>query len=110
MKKFKGIVITIIIVAFIIFIVQIAFQIHVANKMFNNCKYNGIIMDIRQLEGNRGVHDILINNEWHSGCIYESKIWSYIRINDSIAKDSGTETIRVFRKNEYDEWVVRVFK
>ncbi len=79
-------------------------------KQFMNRAYSGVISEIRILQGNRDLPDIKINSQWIPLSIDDSKVKHYIQVGDSIVKESGSEIIKVYRKDLKDKWDVQVFK
>jgi hypothetical protein len=79
-------------------------------KEYVQRKYSGIISEIRNLEGNRDLPDIRINNQWIPFSIDDSKVKHYIQVGDSIVKKSGTEIIDIYRKDLNGDWKVKTFK
>ena len=77
--------------------------------MFIEESYRGIITEIKYIEGRRGLPDVKIGNELHYFG-YEEKIIHYIQIGDSIVKESGTEAIKIYRKNLKGKWDEKIFK
>jgi hypothetical protein len=109
MKKIRIIFISILAIMFITFLVHDAWLQKKLKKEFIDLTYTGIIYEIRYIEGNRGYPRVRIGNQWNNINILESKIVNYIQTGDSILKETGTETIIVYRKNENDEWIEKVF-
>jgi len=110
MNKIKKYVIIIVIISFIIFFVYHFYLSYQGKQDFIKKSYKGIITEIHYIEGKRDLPDIKINNKLISIDIDESKVKPYIQIGDSILKKSGTETIKVYRKNSKGEWYVKIFK
>jgi len=110
MKKIKNIIICLIVLLFISFFVHVIYLSYHGQKEFIKSHYNGVILEIRKLEGRRDLPDIRINDKWLSIDINESKIKNYIKVGDSIVKDSGTEEIKVYRMDENNNWKVKIFK
>ena len=110
MEKIRRIVLFIGVISFIIFLGRAFYGMHQGQKEFVNKQYNGIITEIRKLQGRRDLPDIKINSQWISLNILESKVKHNIQVGDSIVKESGTEIIKVYRKNLNGEWDVKIFK
>lgn len=71
--------------------------------------YNGILKEIGKEV--RGVPDIKIDDKWIIlGTDYETTISRHILIGDSLVKESGSETITVYRKDKHGVWQERVFE
>jgi hypothetical protein len=109
-KTIRKVIIIIFLIMFVIFFSYNLFLIRVGRKEFIDKSYNGLIIDIRKVEGRRDLPDIKLNNNWMPLDEFDSKVSYYIKIGDSIVKESGTEEIKVFRKDEENEWRVRIFK
>lgn len=75
-----------------------------------NRAYSGVISEIRILQGNRDLPDIKIYSQWIPLSIDDSKVKHYIQVGDSIVKESGSDLIKVYRKDLKDKWDVQVFK
>lgn len=110
MKKEKLILRSLIGVMFISIITYNVYLAFKGNQKFIKLEYNGIIQEIRIRENNHGLPDIKINNTWVMLKIQEEKITKYIHVGDSIVKESGSETIKIYRKNETNIWCVKEFK
>ncbi len=96
--------------AFIVFFVNSYYMNKKAKTAFIEKEYRGIILEIKYVEGNRGDPYVLIGNQWFVFGLNEDKVRNYIKVSDSIVKDSGTETIKVYRKNYKGIWDEKVFK
>lgn len=81
-----------------------------ARANFYERDFHGVIKEIKYNEGRRGFPDIKLTNEWIYLGLSGQKIQNYILVDDSIVKDSGTETIKVYRKNSKGIWDEKVFK
>lgn len=80
------------------------------NSLFIDNQYYGIIEEIEYQENRRGLPSIRLRRDWLHLGLSEQKIMNYINIQDSIAKDSGSAEIRVYKKTENGNWNERVFK
>jgi hypothetical protein len=109
-EKIRRIVLSIVAFMFIVFIIYIIYSMYHGKKQYVERKYSGIIYEIRNLEGNRDLPDIRIDNRWIPFSIDDSKVKSYIQVGDSIIKESGTEIIYVYRKDLNGDWKVKTFK
>ena len=110
MKKINSIFYSILIIWGLTGMGYFIFSLHKENKEYYSTKNNGIIMNIEYYEGNGGLPEVKVNNKLYLlGRNYE-KIFHYIRVGDSIAKDSGSVIIKIYRKDEKNEWKVKVFK
>lgn len=110
MFRIKYIVIAFVIILFCSFILYVFKLNNTGVEEFKNKEYIGVIDEIRRLEGKRGLSDIKIKNNWVSLDVLDSKIMSYIKVNDSVVKKSGSETITIYRKNKDGVWGEKVFK
>jgi len=86
------------------------YKVKKAQADFIEKEYQGIIREIKYVEGNRGDPYVQIRNQWFVFGTNEDKVRNYIKVSDSIVKDSGTETIVVYRKNYKGIWGEKVFK
>lgn len=96
--------------AFILFFINGYYRDKNAQTAFTEKEFHGIIMEIKYIEGRRGFPDLKINGEWIYLGLNGEKIQNYIEVSDSIVKKSGTETIKVYRKNSKGVWIGKVFK
>jgi len=110
MEKIRKIILFIGGIVFLLFFIYIFYSMYHGEKEYIKRKYIGIISEIRILQGNRGLPDIKIKKQWIPLDIPDSKVMKYIQVGDSIVKESGTEIIKVYRKNLKDEWDIKVFK
>jgi hypothetical protein len=94
------------IIGLIIFIINGERNDKLADIRFNVLEINGIITDIKYFENKRGFPDYLINDKWIYLGLNGEKIQNHVIINDSLCKNSGSDTINIYRKNENDEWVL----
>ncbi len=62
-----------------------------AQANYFNKEFNGIILEIKYVEGNRGDPYVKIGDQWLVFGKNEAKVLIYIEISDSIAKESGTK-------------------
>lgn len=109
-KHIKLIFFFIVFFAFILFFVKGYQMDKKAQTAFIEKEFHGIIMEIKYIEGRRGFPDLKINGEWIYLGLNGEKIQNYIEISDSIIKRSGTETIKVYKKNSKGVWIEKVFK
>lgn len=110
MEKIRRIVIVGVGILFFSFIIYTIYLMYHGREQFMNRAYSGVISEIRILQGNRDLPDIKIYNQWIPLSVDDSKVKHYIQVGDSIVKESGTETIKVYHKNFKGEWDVQVFK
>lgn len=96
--------------AFIGFVISGYISQEKAIDSFIKREYHGIINGISFPENNRGSPRVKIGNQWYYFSIGEDKVQYHININDSIAKDSGTATISVYKKAVNGKWVKKGFK
>lgn len=96
--------------AFIVFFINGYYKDKKAQTVFIEEEFRGNIMEIKYIEGRRGFPDLNIDSNWIYLGLNGEKIQNYIKVSDSIAKDSGTETIKVYRKNFKGNWNEKVFK
>jgi hypothetical protein len=106
MEKNRKIVFIFVFIAFAIFYIYTRHLSYQAEIKYVNRMYIGVITEIRIIEGSHDIPDIKINNQWISFDLQDSKVKHYIQIGDSIVKESGTEIIKVYRKNLKEEWSV----
>ena len=109
-KRIKLIFFTIVACAFIVFFINGYYKDKKAQTAFIEKEYYGIILEIKYVEGNRGDPYVQIGSQWFVFGINEDKVRNYIKVSDSIVKDSATETIKVYRKNYKGIWDEKVFK
>ena len=110
-KHIKLIFFIIAVCAFIVFFINGYYKDKKAQTAFIEEEFHGIIMEIKYIEGRRrGFPDLKINSKWIYLGLNGEKIQNYIKVSDSIVKDSGTETINVYRKNVKGSWDEKVFK
>lgn len=109
MKKFKTIIRVIFFIPFIIFFITGIIKQEKDYKEFLNERYKGVITDIREIEGSRGIPEIKINNEWIYLGPHGSKVENYVKIGDSIVKKANSEKIIVFKKKN-NKWYGKEFK
>jgi hypothetical protein len=110
MEKIRRILVFVIIASILLFVIYDLFTTYLGNKQYINKNYSGIISDIRVLQESRDLPDIKIKNQWIPLDLPDAKVKHYIQVGDSIIKESGSEMIKVFRKNLKDEWDIKVFK
>ncbi len=108
-KHIKLIFFIIVACAFIVFFINGYYEDKKAQTAFVEKEFHGIINEIKYNEGRRGFPDLKISNNWIYLGLNGEKIQKYIKVSDSIAKDSGTETIKVYRKNNKGNWDEKVF-
>jgi hypothetical protein len=95
---------------FIGFIIFIFYQIHKDKKskiMFSNEVYKGIVEDEIYGEMKRGFPDYLINGQWvyFGGFFSGSK--KIIEVGDSLVKEKGDITVKVYSKNNTGDWILK---
>jgi len=108
-KHIKLIFFIIVACAFIVFFINGYYKDKKAQTAFVEKEFHGIILEIKYVEGNRGDPYVQIGSQWFVFGINEDKVRDYIKVSDSITKDSGTETIKIFRKNNKGTWDEKVF-
>ncbi len=110
MKTFKKYYYLFILLSVVFFIIYHVYSSYRDKQKFINSSYNGIIMEIKFIEGQHGDMNIKINNTWRL-CSWENKIGNYIKIGDSIVKSPENTDIYIYRKDTInDKWVLKVFK
>ncbi len=110
MKKVKQVYFSILILAFIGFIVYGFIFNQKGHKRWIEQSYHGIIEGIFPNDYQFGDPQIrLENNNLIQLGGREEMIFNYIQIGDSIVKPSGSEVISVFRKDENGKWVEKQF-
>ncbi|MBI2968270.1 MAG: hypothetical protein HYY40_10730 [Bacteroidetes bacterium] len=97
-------------VVYLIMSIQSHFEKKESYKEYIQLSYYRKIEDIIYIEGHRGLPDIYSNNKWYPLHLYEANIMHYIQIGDSLAKDSGSVEIKVYRKDENGDRAVKIFK
>ena len=97
------------IVMLTIFFAHGFFKDHQAANKFITENYKGLVREIVYKDGKRGLPDVKLDSNWFYFGMNEEKIKLYIRIGDSIVKESGTKTIKIYRKNENGKWVDKIF-
>jgi hypothetical protein len=110
MEKIRRILVFVIIASILLFVIYDLFTTYLGNRQYINKNYSGIISDIRVLQESRDLPDIKIKNQWIPLDLLDAKVKHYIQVGDSIVKESGTQTIKVYRRNLKGEWNVQVFK
>ena len=110
MKYFKLLYFLLLITMFVLFIIK-GFEMDKQAKVKSiKRSYFGKIKDIKYVEGNRGDPSVKIGNNVFVFGYLEDKVRHYVKVGDSIAKDSGSTAIRVFRKDSNGVWHEKVFK
>ncbi|PKP20830.1 MAG: hypothetical protein CVU05_08180 [Bacteroidetes bacterium HGW-Bacteroidetes-21] len=77
---------------------------------FKDRKYYGIIEKIEYPENRRGSPVIFINTNGIQLSMEEFKIYSSLRVGDSIVKESGTTTIKLYHKEANGKWREMIFE
>lgn len=109
-KRIKGIIITIGIIGFILFLIRAHYDQKTADENFMRKEYSGIIDSIHFYDGNRGFPVVRINGKWHPFGVRESGIANYIKVGDSILKETDSDSIYIFRVNSNSLWVRKGFR
>ena len=107
LKKGFGIVMVLMFVVF--FCYNFFYLWYKAYKEFIRSNYHGVITEIKYVQGKRDLPDIMINGEWKFVNQNEAKVKHHIQVGDSITKESGTEIIKVYRKNQDGTWFSKAF-
>ena len=110
MKYFKLLFFLLLIASFVLFFIKGFESNKQAEVKFINKSYFGMIKDIKYGEGNMGDPYVKIRNSVFVFGYFEDKVRNYIKVGDSIAKDSGSTAISVFRKDSNGVWHEKVFK
>lgn len=100
------VLISLAILGFIIFSYQGEIKDRKAFESFKQFSVHGIVSDKNIFQYSSGFPSYLINGEWVHFGITGEKVENFIFLNDSLSKSSGTDTIRVYRKNEFNEWIL----
>lgn len=109
-KRIKLIFFITVTIAFMLFYINGYYEDRKAQKAFVEEEFHGIIIEIKYFEGRRGFPDLKIDNKWIYMGLNGEKIQNYIKVSDSLAKESGTEIIKVYRKNLKGNWDEKAFK
>ena len=110
-KQFKNIFISILVLGLISFLTHISYQQYLKKQEYINSKFNGIINYIDyHCDGCRGLPLIKIDSSFYHLGIHEIKICDFIQVGDSIVKESGSETIKVCKKDKRGNWKVYTIK
>lgn len=91
-------------IGLIIFIIRGERSDKLADIRFIKHELKGTVADIKYFENQRGFPDYLINGKWIYLGLNGEKVQNHIRINDSLCKNSGSDTIQIYRKKEGGEW------
>lgn len=90
-------------------IIFIGYPWYQAHRAYIRSTYNYKIQGIQFRPGHRGVPYVKLDTGWYLlRSNAELQIVPYIQVGDSVVKEKGSATIRVFRKNQGD-WEVKVF-
>ena len=110
MIKIRNTFIIILLILFGWFVISLYLDSNEANERFVNTEYSAIIKKIKYIHGDRGIPTVMLDEQWIHLGLYGDKVRGCINIGDSIVKESGTEVIKVYRKNSENKWDERVFK
>jgi len=110
LKRIKLIIISIGVIGFVLFLINDHFNQQKADENFLTKEYIGIIDSIHYYRGNRGFPVVMINGKWHRFGLRESWVEGYIEVRDSISKETGSDSIYVFRLNNSNAWIRKGFK
>ncbi len=77
---------------------------------FINLKFNGIVKEIIYYKGNRGMPDFKVSTEWYYLGLDGEEVTKNFKVGDSIIKEKGSTTIKLYRKNKKGEWNVKIYK
>lgn len=78
------------------------------NYLEKHCK--GIIKGIYFDGYNLGFPTLKIDSELYRFGVKEEKVQHYIKVGDSIVKEKGYKTIKLYHKNEKGIWIEKIFK
>jgi hypothetical protein len=107
MKIIKYLFIGFIILFGVYFFLSNWYESQLLHVNYLKTSYNGIINKIE--DGDRGSKDLnLSNGKWIT--LGSSNPGVYVQVGDSIIKESGSETITVYRKDKNGIWQEKVFK
>lgn len=109
-KKIRTIAIAVMVAAGLVWLYNVYLLDRKATEKHLKLEYNGIINKIHHYWGDRGVPMILVDTQWIYLNVLDSKFSHYVLVGDSIYKESGSETVKIFRKNSDETWSVKVFK
>ncbi|NVO04048.1 MAG: hypothetical protein HXX09_15235 [Bacteroidetes bacterium] len=87
------------------FFLDLSNQFQVSKARLLKLHYSGILTGMGKEE--RGTADFRINDTWVEN---GSTISQHVLIGDSLIKESGSETITVYRKDKNGIWQEKVFK
>jgi NRPS condensation-like uncharacterized protein len=110
MKSFKTVSI-IFISCFILFLILrtiVLNQDEIRKEEVKKRFYKGTILKVE--EGGRGAFWLYLTDTTLLLNIFERKIRDYIQVGDSISKEKGTATIKVYRKDKDSIWQEKVFE
>ena len=89
-------------------IIYVYFNIIKSKNSFLAYAFNGKITEI--IEGGRGFPNFKINNKWYYIGITGSHVTNHIQVGDSLIKEKGSTTIKLYRQNKKGEWNVKIYK
>lgn len=90
----------------IIFIIYPAWR---ADNAFIDLEYRSKIYDIEYRTGHRGHPHLKLNSGWYLLTIDEMQIAPYIHKGDSIIKEKGSRTIKIFSNDENGNLISKEF-
>ncbi|RLD83862.1 MAG: hypothetical protein DRJ10_02660 [Bacteroidetes bacterium] len=82
---------------------------HQAKHAFWGVEYEGIVMDLRYIEGKAGWPEVKIKRRWIYLGVFAANIAFKVQIGDSIVKKKGQVEIEVYRRDSAGEWKKLVF-
>jgi len=91
------------VIAILMFGAFFAYNSYVSNKVhkkFIKSNYHGVITEFKRKELSHDTPDIKINNEWMSLGYLENKGNNYIKVGDSISKETNSEVVKIYRKDK----------
>lgn len=91
------------------FVIFIEYPAYLADRIYLRSSYNYTIEEIKFEEGHRGFPYIKVDSNWYLLKVDEMKIVPYILVGDSIVKESGDRTIKVFRKDGNGRLILKEF-
>lgn len=103
-KSLKFVFFILAFLGFIIFFIMGERDSRLSKRKFNNLSINGVVLDLKFNQLDRGSPSYYIDGKWANFGLSGQKVESYIKVSDSLFKESGSDTIQIYRKKEGGEW------
>ena len=103
-KSLKFVFFILAFLGFIIFFIMGERDSRLSKRKFNNLSINGVVLDLKFNQLDRGSTSYYIYGNWHNFDLQGHKLIPYTIPNDSLVKNSGSDTIQIYRKKEGGEW------